>query len=251
MTNREYPIRYCKDCQDKCILFISIPMKWRFRIYRFQYNNLWWILWIIASGIIYWIQFTDCRIGSHERADDINITLLNVSYSIFAAALFNCVLVYIPYKHKRKYVNSIIKSDFFKLHDYARLCRLSIEPYFSFERNKTWKNKQEYVKQFCETDLYETWVGTPTSLITRLERIKNLSNEMRSIIDNLLSFGEYLSEEQFVTLTQILNTSLFRLSIIPTDWSIAERDRIFREDNQEEIGMAIYDTYELVRKCKY
>lgn len=251
MTNREYPIRDCKDCRDKYVLFISIPMKWRFRIYRFQYNNLWWILWIIASGIIYWIQFTDYRIGSHERADDINNTLLNVSYSIFAAALFNYVLVYIPYKHKGKYVNSIIKSNFFKLQDYARLCRLSIEPCFSFEMNKTWKNKQEYVKQFCETDLYETWVGTPTSLITRLERIKNLSNEMRSIIDNLLSFGEYLSEEQFVTLAKILNSSLFRLEIIPTNWSIAEINRISREDNQEEIGIAIYDTYELIRKCKY
>lgn len=251
MTNKAYPSQYCENCQNKYILFISIPMKWRFRIHRFQFNNLWWILWIIASVIIYWIQFTNYRIGLHDKANDINDTLLNISYSIFAAALFNYVLVHIPYKRKKKYVNSIIKSDFFKLHDYARLCRLSIEPYLSFEMNKTWENEHEYVKQFCETDLYETWMESSNYSITRLEYIKNLSNEMKLIIANLLSFDEYLSEEQFVTLTQILDSDLFRSAITPINKSIPKRDRNFCNDNQAKIGVAIYNIYELISKCKY
>lgn len=177
-----------------------------------------------------------------------SIRLLNISYSIFAAALFDLFLVYIPNRRKRSLVEELINGDFFRLKDSARLCRLSIEPEYSIDEKK-WSREEEYVEQFCKSDLYDIWdnsKGTPTTI---LQRIVYLRDEMRQTLDHLMMYREYLNIQEFETLTKVLSSELFNKAIEPIIWEIPERERIHKYDNQEAIGRSIYEVYDLLRIC--
>ncbi|MBQ3237869.1 MAG: hypothetical protein IJA98_02205 [Bacteroidaceae bacterium] len=176
------------------------------------------------------------------------IKLLNISYSIFAAALFDLFLVYIPNRRKRSLVEELINGDFFRLKECARLCRLSIEPAYPFEE-KRWSSEEEYVEQFCKSDLYDVWDNSKGNPTTRLQRIEYLRDEMRHTLDHLMMYREYLSIQEFETLTKVFSSELFNKAVEPIVWEIPERERIHKPDNQEAIGKSIYDVYELLRMC--
>lgn len=204
---------------------------------RLSIEYSWAILLAISLAIIFF-----CGDASWS------IRLLNISYSIFAAALFNLFLVYIPNRRKRSLVEELINGDFFRLKDSARLCRLSIEPEYSIDEKK-WSREEEYVEQFCKSDLYDIWdnsKGTPTTI---LQRIVYLRDEMKHTLDHLMMYREYLSIQEFETLTKVLSSELFNKAIEPIIWEIPERERIQKPDNQEAIGRSIYEVYDLLRMC--
>lgn len=202
---------------------------------RFCIEYSWAILLLLSLVII----FACSTEGKHSK-------VLNISYSIFAAALFDIVLVYIPKRRKVSLVKGLIDSDFFRLRESARLCRLCIEPAFSFDTKK-WNCTDEYVKQFVNIDLYEEWKVLNGKPITRLAQIEYLRNEMKDTIDHLMMYREYLNMDQFEALTQILSSKLFKSPIEPIVWEIPEETRIHKFDNQKEIGESIYEVYDFLR----
>lgn len=195
-----------------------------------------WAIFLLLSLVIIFACSTD---GKYSK-------LLNISYSLFAAALFDLVLVYIPRSRKVSFVKDLVDSDFFRLCEYARLCRLSIEPAYSLEK-KNWRSKEEYVAQFNKTNLYEVWSKSEETSATRLQRIVYLRNEMKDTIDHLMMYREYLNMDQFEALTQILSSKLFKSPIEPIVWEIPEETRIHKFDNQKEIGESIYEVYDFLR----
>lgn len=176
-----------------------------------------------------------------------NVVALNISCSIFAAGLFHFVIVYLPYICKKATVEKLIIKDFFRLKECARLCRLSIAPAYSFDEEK-WNSKEEYAEHFYKTNLYGTWTNFKERSFTRLDRIESLRKDMKDIIDHLLFYQEYLNYSQFATLLKILECPLFSTQITPIDYNLTESERINQDNNQKQIGEAIYNICELLKQ---
>ena len=196
-------------------------------------------LWAIL-GVLSFIFIIFCN------DDGNNTKLLNIAYSIFAAALFNLVLVFMPFRRRISLVKKLVNNDLSKLRECARLCRQSIVPAFSFEE-RDWNDAGEYVKQFCETNLHEVREKSDKRTITILQRIEHLRDEMKDTLDHLIVFREYLDMEQLELIIQIQSSELFKSPIDPIIFDIPEEDRVYKADNQKAIGQSIYEMYDSLR----
>ncbi len=178
--------------------------------------------------------------------DGNNTKLLNIAYSTFAAALFNFVLVFMPFRRRISLVRTLVDNDLSKLRECARLCRQSIVPVFSFEE-RNWNDADDYVKQFCETDLYEVWEKSDKREITILQRIEHLRDEMKDTLDHLVVYREYLDMEQLELIIQIQSSELFKSPIEPIVFDLLKEDRVHKTENQKAIGQSIYEVYDSLR----
>lgn len=218
--------------------------KSNYKCRKFFHDYLWIVLFILSILLISLECYYSCCIISSISAS----VLLNISCSIFAASVFNFVLIYIPHKMRKKTLEKLIIKDFLRLHECARLCKLSIVSPYKADETK-WDNKEEYANQFCKTDLYEKWSDFSGCSYNKLERIEKLCVNMKDIIDHLMFYQDFLSYNQFATLIKILECPIMCSKIKPIDFNIPEQYRCNKYDNQKEIGESIYDLYNILIMC--
>ena len=214
-----------------------------FRTLKSIHDYSWIILFVVSVFVFCFLCYNKSLINNEMP----NVVALNILCSIFAAGLFHFGMVYLPYRCKKKTVEKLIIKDFIRLRECARLCRLTIKPTFTFDETK-WNSKDEYAEHFCKTNLYDTWAIFKECSFTRLDRIERLRKDMKDIIDHLLFYQEYLNYSQFATLLKILECPLFSTQITPIDYNLTESERINQDNNQKQIGEAIYNICELLKQ---
>lgn len=197
--------------------------------------HLWWILGIFSLGTV--LLSTNCICQSIQ----------GIFISLFSASIFHFILVFIPNINKRRLIKKIIRSDFFRMCEYARLSRQCVDNVFSFE-NKTWSNENEYVEQFATIDLSEEAITIGKSSYTKLQQLEYYRSEIRNIAEHLMTYQEYLSFSQFKTLSSVLASLFIRGPIEPINWDLSEEERSRMNDNQKDIGRSIYQIYDIIKK---
>ncbi len=146
------------------------------------------------------IQLTGWRpFGFAEKAEEINTIILNPSYSYLAAVFFYLVMNYIPKLQRKKIMRRRIDSYLSRMKSAIQRCIKDINLY-SFEPNKPFLPKFEFIKQFSEMDL------TPSS--EYLNILKKEAHEINLLVDSLLTIQDFLFDEEINKLLMIKD-SLF------------------------------------------
>lgn len=244
----------CKNSKDSCAIYdlIYYLRQQCLDFKSFMRNHIWIILILLVSSlIIYLIQFTEVRIGSHVKAYEINCILLNTSYSILAAALFYLVIDFIPNYTKSKSIRCIINNDFKRLTNITSSCIFILYKPLSFENdgiNTHIPTEDNFVNNFKNMNLHDS-IFTNTK-ISKLEYANTYRDSMESLIYQMLQYREYLNSEQIKSLSSIINSKFLTVKITPIEYDIPNSSRIYKDNNQEEIGQSLYQIYNVLRKLK-
>ena len=194
---------------------------------------------LISFFIIIFIDFTEFRpFGYSVHARKINNALDAISLSLLSAIIiivFNDMFGLfqkhsISIWHIERQLKSIT-ATFKSMID-------SINP-FNMQR-RTYA-ETEFIKLFREKNLYDNYYCGKESIIDAFNRNKE---HLTIVIEGLLSsYSDYLSKNECKYLRFILESYFFNNTIQPIDFSIDPSDRIFMNENQEEIGRSLYQLY--------
>ena len=200
----------------------------------------------IAGSIIYFVKFTDCRIGVSYDADKINEVLVNLSYSYLAAVFFYWVADRIPYHYKRAKIRMKLRRKFNIIKEDIRRSKEVVAPFNMLQDKEL--NKEEFIEQFMQRDLEDKCYFSKTARI--IDHLEFLKKDIMFNIEYLLTYNEYLNLKQYTLLLELLDYSYLSQRIIPK----IDVDKEFQtawNDNQKEIGLSLYALYEKVRKVKW
>ena len=97
--------------------------------------------------------------------------------------------------------------------------------------NNNWR--EEFIKDFGERELHG------------LELLEFSRTQINILIESVLFFQEYLSEEELMCLLKIKDSLFLKESIIPIDY--IDEQMTETPNNQRKMAASIYDIYELIR----
>lgn len=178
-----------------------------------------------------------------EIADTINKIVLALLYSLIAAVIFHLFVNVLPHNRRKNILIPLLNNNLFSIIETIRLCKEGIIPFASVNGKKY--NKADYAQKFDNTNFYEkTIIGRARS---KLEYYEELRKGIIKKAHLTLSYREYLNDEQFVFLQNVLD-SLFITQGINAHPDLEPEERIGYESNQYEIGECIFDLYESSKK---
>ena len=184
-----------------------------------------------------WILIHSC---STINGNAVNNIILALSYSYIAAAIFHYIVVFLPYKKKKKAITPFLKTELLLIREKLRLCKTTVLPFFCYRQEYT---KDEFVKIFTNINLYENCFTN--NGISKKERIEKLRLDIMELVGIILTFREYIDNDLFLLLNDLLN-SIFIVNGLDPYPDVDENIRFEYNGNQPEIGTCIYDLYEQV-----
>ena len=209
------------------------------KIILFNKTNGWAFLAIVALAISIDIEMElfllPCNSG--EKASAINRIILSLSYSYIAAAIFHFFVNYLPIKKRSISIKPFVNSEFLSLNESFRLCKLTVN-HFDFRINEY--TKDEYCQLFSKMDFYED--DDFSKGLSKYTRLENLRSKIAGIVTVLMSFREFLSDECFDYLIDIMNSTFIKNGLYPY-----QKDGNNYYCNQDEVLACIFDLYEASR----
>lgn len=183
-----------------------------------------------------WVIF---RCGSPAYVRLYNEFVVTLAYGYIAAAMFYFMVTYCPHRIRREKMKLSIQHGFWMMNDLLRQCKESVfNPYsFSSEDDSVRKDKKQYVEFFAKRDLFGKHPFPPEKTI--LESLYEYRKWLDDLLDKLLAYQEFLTEDELSLVIKVKESCLLREEIVPNN---DERDGNYQ--NQERIGGAIYDLYE-------
>ena len=101
---------------------------------------------------------------------------------------------------------------------------------------KPYCSREEFIKDFGERELHG------------LELLEFSRTQINILIESVLFFQEYLSEEELMCLLKIKDSLFLKESIIPIDY--IDEQMIEIPNNQRDMAKSIYDIYELIKEIE-
>lgn len=204
----------------------------------FSKTYIWFSLALIALILCIDIELQWFVVPCNSNAIAINRIILALSYSYIAATIFHILVNYLPQKKRRETIKPLINSKFKTLTELFRLCKLTVTPPFDFS-NKVY-TKEEYCQLFSHNDLYEDYAFCKGQ--KKHERLENLRSQIIGTATILLSYREYLKDEQFDYLIKVMYSTFISFGVYPYN---EESNNYYC--NQDEVGACIFDLYEASR----
>ena len=198
-----------------------------------------WGMCILSIASICIIKLTDWRpLGDAIRYEEINEIIVNLSYSYLAACFFYIIVEWIPRLRRKSIIKSNIKFHKSKIREQISICansqyRYEIGPNRPYMGYKPYCSREEFIKDFGERELHG------------LELLEFSRTQINILIESVLFFQEYLSEEELMCLLKIKDSLFLKESIIPIDY--IDEQMIETPNNQRKMAASIYDIYELIR----
>lgn len=169
----------------------------------------------------------------------INRIILTISYSYIAAAIFYFIVNYCPFKLKEKTLRSLLNHKILTIKELLRLSWSIVLPPFDLS-SKTY-SKIEYCQLFSSTDLYEKYPLSDGK--TKYDCLNELKNKINEECNAILLFGEYLEDEQFTFVTNVVKSTFVNSELKPNN-----REGNNYNCNQDKVGDDIYTLYEASKK---
>ena len=206
-------------------------------------NIVFGFITLCAILAVYIIQLTEWRpLGFAEKAEEINIIIVNLSYSYLSAIIFYFAMNLLPEYYRNKIMREKIYLNLKRIKYLIQQCVRDINLY-NFNLNNHILSKNEFIKQFSNKDL-----TPPCDYLTILKRN---NSEINSLINFLLIIQEFLSNEEIHILFQIKDSLFLTTTISPKDYIQNEYGELIEvPNNQEEIAESIYNIYELIKTIK-
>ena len=199
---------------------------------------IWFSFAIVAFILCVNIELQWFLVPCNSNAIAINNIILALSYSYIAATIFHILVNYLPQKKRRETIKPLINSKFQTLTELFRLCKLIVIPPFDCS-NKEYE-KEEYCQLFSHDDLYEDYAFCKGQ--KKYERLENLRSQIIGTSTILLSYREYLRDEQFDYLIEVMYSSFINIGVYPYNEGSSNY-----YCNQDEVGACIFDLYEASR----
>ena len=175
-----------------------------------------------------------------QKVEVINKIVLAISYSYISAVLFYFVVSDIPFKRRKRSITPLLRYLLFMIEDQLRNCMEVVYP-LSFTKPK---NREDFCEGFSKSDLRES-----SFLNKDKSKFSVLKEHRAKIIENLhilLAYREYLDDDVFQELNEILRSEFIRKGVIlpPDVEDVSSIDFSIAPTNQKEVGECIYDLYE-------
>lgn len=202
--------------------------------------------WIAVCGVlslivIFVLKFTDWRpFGYYEKAQAVNDTMKNLSFSLIAAIIFFLINDVATSCKRREISHNQICRQIRTIHELLRQMVESVEP-FKFE--KKIYTQESFENIFSNKDLYLGYYGLSRSMVDAFTEnkdiIENISQEL------LMSYSEYMSDDELEYFDNILNSDFIRNHLSPMDFSVPKEFQHQYPNNQEEMGRSLFKLYKL------
>lgn len=209
------------------------------KFYRFL-NILGWIVCGITIASIAILQLTDWRpLGEAVRYEEINEIILNLSYSYLAAYMFYIVMNWLPGLRRKSIVKSYTKYHLLKIREHISICINSQHLYALLGRKSyagyaPYQSREEFIAEFGEAQLLN------------LDIIESSRVKIKQLVDSILIFVEYLSEEELENLLKVKESLFLKESIRPIEYA-DEEQKTEIPNNQRDMAESIYHIYELIK----
>lgn len=132
-----------------------------------------------------------------------------------------------------------LNSKLLVLCELFRQCKQIAIPSFDFNNKKY--SKDEYCLLFSKTDFYKD--DDFCKGLSKYTRHESLRSKIIGIVTVLLSYKEFISDECFDYLIEVMNSSFINNGLHPNK---EESNNYYC--NQDEIGACIFDLYEISRR---
>ncbi len=196
---------------------------------------------LLCVNIEFEVFLAPCMSDAYASAT--NDLVLNLSYSYIAAAIFHLMVNVLPHERRKFVIEPMLRHSKFRLNEYLRLSKESIIP-FANVLNKYY-NRVEYAQEFEKANLHINGKRKGCSILDDLERLRL---EIKDTANLMLSYREYMEEEDFNLVAKVLK-SIFVVQGIYAYPDVEEIDRNgYYGTNQYEVGECIYDLYEDSKK---
>lgn len=197
----------------------------------------WYIYAIMALIVIVVINVKclGCPCGENPIEASIFDAIKGVVFSLVAAAIFQWIVVYIPFKKRKNMMTPLINRHIGKIKESLRQCK-EITTLYSLDSNDKQQSREDFVREFSECDLTANYFVKGHS---KLERIYTLKNEIEHSVDILLSNKEYLTDEQFNFVNKVAISNFIQNDLIANHEECNPDNK-----NQDIMGESIYDLYE-------
>ena len=179
--------------------------------------------------------------------DKLCVSLINILYSIIAAAIFYLIVDYLPFVRKRKSMRILINSKLSELNELIRLCKEIPTSRFNM-KSTTYKDCKEYAEEFYKIDLEEKSIFSSSQ--TWKEYLESHKEQIVENVVTLLNFSDYLTEKELKNLTLIKSSIFIVQPIFPKNNDLTEDIIDSYPNNQKEIGESIYKIHELIKGIK-
>lgn len=148
-------------------------------------------------------------------------------------------MIYYPNKKRCAATKPILNSKLLDLCELFRQCKQIAIPSFDFCNKKY--SKDDYCQIFSKTDFYEDDDFCKGK--SKYIRIESLRSQIIGLVTVLLSYKEFLSDEYFDYLIDVMNSTFINKGLHPY-----EEESNNNYYNQDEVGACIFDLYEKSRK---
>jgi len=184
------------------------------------------------------------KIGECQKADSINEVIVNLSYSILAAAIFYFIIDFIPFYSKRNKIRRII---FIKMNELrAKIHKAKTAIYIPPFSNMP-SSKSDFISDFENKDMtqaYQLGIGG----FKNLEHFFAVNKtEIKNLIQDIVAYSEYLYDDEVEILAKINSSKYINHFFFTKDYEMLKiRHDLY--DNQKEIGESIYNINELIKR---
>ncbi len=163
--------------------------------------------------------------------------VLAISYSYVAAAMFHFLVNYCPYKVRQKELSMLFSNKLWRIGESLRQCNESVLNPFEIREKQL--SKEDYVDLFSKKDFSEFYPFSKNKSI--MDRFSELRSEIENNTNYLLSYSDYLTDEQFRFVNTIISSRFIREELCSED---------NKYNNQKAIGQSVFELYELYLKMK-
>ena len=182
-------------------------------------------------------------IGSCENANRVNQVLLNLSYSYIAGCIFYLLVTYFPEMQRKKTLRPAIK---LKIEDLRKQINACIQ---TFEKNEDWNlidniSKEQLTNLIMNANMYDNSYYAKTIGYTQnhLQFLHATRDNVFAIIEQILSYKEYLSAEQLLLIEKIHDSTYFHLTKVYENTPVA---MMFYSSDKYKLAM-ISDLYDII-----
>ena len=172
-----------------------------------------WAISIISLYIIFTIGLGwFWKIGSFENSENINQVLINLSYSYIAGLIFYLLTSSIPRYYTQQKITPIVNTKIAEIYENIESC---IQTFKKTETKNLISSSNPSVitamiesEDILNTSYYSKIMGFD---ISNLEFIKTKKDIIHNLINDILTYKEYLSDNQLENLEHIRSSEVFHL----------------------------------------
>lgn len=165
-------------------------------------------VYIIFSVGLGWLW----KIGSFENSENINQVLINLSYSYIAGLIFYLLTSTIPRYFTKQKITPIVDRKINEIYENIESCIQSFKK--TEMKDLIISSNIDTITQMIESEniLGKSYFSQMMLTdITNLEFIKSKKEIIYDLISDILSYKEYLSDEQLTNLENIRSSETFHL----------------------------------------